>query len=206
MSEEDKKTITKQRVGDIAMYESLKYSVTTAVVVGAATVFASYKNKNFNQLMSLSAKMSLPVMASIGVFAYKYETVQYDAIHNPGRWGLEKPAVEKKIVTKMPLHHRAMNYLYDHPFYFVSGLGFPLAGYILKQQMKNPNLSLSQKVMHSRVYAQGGVLAILMTTMAFTAYMDKRGRFPEPGEAAPALEEETVNFGVGSADHARKRT
>jgi len=34
--------------------------------------------------------------------------------------------------------------------------------------------------MHSRVYAQAGVLTILLVTMGFREYMDRRGRFPEP--------------------------
>lgn len=157
--------------------------------------------------MSISAKTSFPIMAGIGMFAYKFETVQHDAIYNPGKWGLEE-YVEKGIVTKMPIHHQAANYLYDHPFYFVSGLGFPFAGFILKEQLKLKHLTLSQKVMHSRVFAQAGVLLILLATMSFTGYMDKRGRFPEPleeGEVA-AEAQESVNYGKGSTEHARKRS
>lgn len=36
--------------------------------------------------------------------------------------------------------------------------------------------------MQSRVYAQAGVITILLTTMIFREYMDSHGRFPEPGE------------------------
>tara|TARA_B110000090_G_scaffold193273_1_gene227411 strand:+ start:119 stop:301 length:183 start_codon:yes stop_codon:yes gene_type:complete len=35
--------------------------------------------------------------------------------------------------------------------------------------------------MHSRVFAQGSILAIALTTMGFREAMDRRGgRFPEP--------------------------
>jgi hypothetical protein len=208
MDEQQKQKLRKERISSIALGESIKYGIGATILAGAATVLASYKNKNFMKFMSISAKTSIPTMAGLGMFGYKYETVQYDAMQNPGNWGLEK-YVEKGIVTKMPIHHRAMNYLYDHPFYFVSFVGFPFAAYILKSQMKLTHLTLSQKIMHSRVFAQGGVLMILLITMGFTGYMDKRGRFPEPLEEGQVVkaEEETVNYGVKDSNeaHARKR-
>lgn len=42
--------------------------------------------------------------------------------------------------------------------------------------------------MQTRVYAQGGILLLLLSTMAFRDYMDKRGRFPEPGEEVKVKE------------------
>jgi hypothetical protein len=206
MNEQQKQALRKERISSIALGESIKYGIGASLLAGAATVLASYRSKNFMKFMSLSAKTSIPTMAGLGMFGYRYETVQYDAMQNPQNWGLEK-YVEEGVVTKMPIHHRAMNYLYDHPFYFVSFVGFPFAAYILKTQMKLTHLTLSQKIMHSRVFAQGGVLMILLITMGFTGYMDKRGRFPEPleeGEAAKVVEE-TVNYGVNSTNQAQPR-
>jgi len=207
MSEERKSELRKERISSIALGESIKWGAAAAAVAGAGTVLATLRNKNFSRFMSISAKVSLPTMAGLGMFGYRYETVQTEALRFPHRWGLEE-YVEEGIITKMPFHHRAINYLYDHPFYFVSGVGFPFAGYILKQQMKLTHLTLSQKIMHSRVFAQAGVLCILLSTMAFTSYMDKRGRFPEPleeGEQAPT-QEESVNYGQhASGEHAKKR-
>ena len=68
-----------------------------------------------------------------------------------------------------------MNYFYVHPFQLIAGTGIPLAVAILNQQLKQPNLKLSQRIMHSRVIAQGGILCILLTTMGFREYMDRRG-------------------------------
>jgi hypothetical protein len=42
--------------------------------------------------------------------------------------------------------------------------------------------------MHSRVFAQAGVLSILLTTMAFREYMDRNGRYQEPGVARHGIE------------------
>jgi hypothetical protein len=207
MNEQEKNAMRKERISSIALGESIKWGLGASLVGGAATLLASYKSKNFMKFMSLSAKTSIPTMAGLGMFGYRYETVQYDAMQHPGNWGLEK-YVEEGVVTKMPIHHRAMNYLYDHPFYFVSFVGMPFAGYILKTQMKLTHLTFSQKVMNSRVIAQGGVLMILLITMGFTGYMDRRGRFPEPLEEGQVVkaEEETVNYGVSNGQaQPRKR-
>lgn len=60
----------------------------------------------------------------------------------------------------MPVHHRVLNAIYDNPFGLVAGLGVPFAGYILVENMKLTHLTLSQKVMHSRVFAQGDMDAL----------------------------------------------
>lgn len=201
ITDEKLKVIRKDRISSIALGEAIKYSLGAAAVAGSLTVLATLKNKNFSRFMSISAKTSLPVMAALGTFGYKYEMVQYDAIQHPENWGLEE-YVAKGKVTKMPVHHQVLNYLYDHPFYFVSAVGFPFAGYIFKEQLKNTHLTFSQKVMHSRVFAQGGVLLILLSTMAFTGYMDKHGRFPEPDEEISL--EETVDYSAKTAATAHR--
>lgn len=70
--------------------------------------------------------------------------------------------------------------IYDHPFVLIFITGLPIVATILSSQMKHTHLTLSQKIMHSRVYAQGGILTVALSTMAFRDYMDKNGRFPEP--------------------------
>ena len=83
-------------------------------------------------------------------------------------------------MTRMPIHHQLMNYMYDHPYYIIAGLGIPFAGKILHSQLQLKHIKFSQRIMHSRVFAQAGVISILLSTMAFKEYMDKHGRFPEP--------------------------
>lgn len=80
----------------------------------------------------------------------------------------------------MPAHHRILNFVYDNPFSLIISLGVPFAGAVLYQQMQLNHLTISQRVMHSRVFAQAGILTIALSTMAFREYMNKNGRFPEP--------------------------
>jgi len=128
-------------------------------------------------------------MAGVGLFSFMYESTVNNAQRYPERYGLgdiNALIVEEKKVSTMPIHHKMINYCYDHPFQFISVVGVPFAYGILKQQLELKHLTLSQKIMHSRVLAQGGVLTILLSTMAFREYMDKNGRFPGDEEEQAA--------------------
>ena len=61
----------------------------------------------------------------------------------------------------MPYHHQVLNAIYDHPFRLVIALGTPFAAFILHTNLKLTHLTLSQKIMHSRVHAQGRVYACM---------------------------------------------
>lgn len=173
--------LKKERILSIALGEGLKYGSLVGVAVTAGTVFASYRSKKFDKFLSLSARTSFPLITGLFAFSVKYELTMIDAQRYPENWGL-KEYVEKGKVTNMPFHHRVLNAIYDNPFKMVAALGVPFAAYILSEQLKLKHLTLSQKIMHSRVIAQGGIISILLTTMMFKEYMDRNGRFPEPEE------------------------
>jgi hypothetical protein len=171
----------KERILSLSLGEGIKYGILGSALVGAATVTAAYRSKKFNQLTSVSAKVSFPVMAGLFSFAVNYELTMNSCLRSPEKWGLVEYAETGKVST-MPIHHKVLNAIYDQPFKLIAFLGVPFAGYVLSENMKLKHLTLSQKVMHSRVFAQAGIISILMTTMAFREYMDRHGRFPEPGE------------------------
>lgn len=168
----------KEKILELAFDNAVKKTAIMTLGAAAATAAVAYRYKNFNKFTSLSIKLAIPTMTLIGTFSYVYETTVTDAIHHPERYGITEEVIQQKAkVSSLPVHHRFLNYIYDHPFQMVGALGVPLAGTILSQQMHNTHLTLSQKIMHSRVFAQGGVLSILLLTMAFREYMDRRGRF-----------------------------
>lgn len=188
----------KEVIMDIALWEATKYTVGMTALAAAGTAFVSYRYKNFNKFTSISIKFAIPTMTFLGTFSFIFETTMTDALLRPKKYGL--PAIgetivaapDKQKVTHIALHHRMMNYVYDHPFQMIATLGAPLAGGIFYQQMHNTHLTLSQKIMHSRVFAQGGILTVLLTTMAFREYMDRRGRFPEPEEESKDYKPESA--------------
>ena len=58
----------------------------------------------------------------------------------------------------VPIHHYIANKIYDYPFYLITGLGIPVAGYIFSEQVKLTGYKFSQRVMHSRIFAQASVI------------------------------------------------
>lgn len=183
------RVMRKEKILGIAMQKSVMYGAVAFVAVSAATVVGAYKSKRFNEITSISAKASFPVMAAIGTFSFSYEMTVNEAQRYPERYGLGNGVVAPaKKQNTMPIHHKFINYCYDHPFQLVSVVGLPFAGLILNQQLALKHLTLSQKIMHSRVLAQGGILSILLSTMAFREYMDRHGRFPGDEEDQPVKE------------------
>ena len=171
------------RVFAISLGEGIKYGLATGTAVGAATIVAHFKHAKFGAMKNLSVKTAIPLMAGLFIFSLKFEKVMYDCNRNPADWGLAE-YVEKGVVTKMPFHHRVANAVYDHPYYLIAATGLPFAGMILSKQLQMKHLTLSQKIMHTRVFAQAGVLTLLLSTMGFREFMNKHGRFEEPDNEA----------------------
>ena len=174
--------LREEKVRSISLSEGIKYGSSGLIVSAAATAFASMKSTSFNKYMSISAKSSIPIMTGVFLFTLNYELTQYSCGRFPEKWGLTEKTLKEGRVSSMPIHHRIMNSMYDHPFAFIVVTGAPFAGYILSEQMKLRHLKFSQRLMQTRVFAQGGITTILLSTMAFREYMDQRGRFPDPND------------------------
>mmetsp|Transcript_5375 Transcript_5375/g.8770 ORF Transcript_5375/g.8770 Transcript_5375/m.8770 type:complete len:113 (+) Transcript_5375:61-399(+) len=72
----DKQKKLNQRIASLAMGEAFKWSFVTGIISTGATVLATMKSKNFSKFMSVSAKVSLPTMATVGMFGYDDESWQ----------------------------------------------------------------------------------------------------------------------------------
>ena len=72
------------------------------------------------------------------------------------------------------------NWLYDHPFMFVSGIGVTsVTSIFILEKIRHPAMSLSSRVMHTRVYGQGIVVTLLCGVMVFHDYMKRHGKYDE---------------------------
>lgn len=164
---------------NLSLWNATKYSIALTALASVGTYVAAMKNKNFSKFTSTSIKLAIPTMTFIGSFSFVYETTMTSAMLHPEQYGIGGALTPHVKKSNIPAMHRFYNYVYDHPFQMVSALGIPLAATIGYQQSGNTHLTFSQKVMHSRVFAQGGVLTILLITMAFREFMDRNGRFKE---------------------------
>lgn len=177
----EKEDFKKEKAISIAFGEAAKYGL-YGLATGVAVLAAGSRTKLFLKYLSVSAKTAIPLMSGLFAYAVKYELCLIDTQRNPELYGLTDEHIRLGKVTRMPAHHRAMNYVFDHPFSLVLALSVPIASTIFYTQMQHTHLTLSQKVMHSRVFSQGGIIMVALSTMAFRDYMSKRGRFDEPDD------------------------
>ena len=157
-----------------------------------ATLISLYANKHseiYRLKFSPSAKVATPLMIAMLFFGMRLEKVSYLIANDKQEWGYTNSKKSKEQIS-MPLHHKTLNWLYDHPFAVVGMTGVPLAGYILNQQLQIKHLKLQQRIMHSRIFAQGSILLILVSVMGFRHWMEKHGRFPDPNEVVVDKDEE----------------
>ena len=132
----------------LAAGEAIKWGVGGATTVGTAVAIANMQSPKFQKYMQVSAKVSLPVMTGLFLFSLKYEHGITSMNRNPYLWDdLTEQNLKTGRITSMPVHHRAANFLYDHPFGFVGGLGVPIAAYILKTQLALKHITFSQRIM-----------------------------------------------------------
>jgi hypothetical protein len=178
LSNEQIELIRKERILQLAMGEGLTWGLSAAVAGFVGVSVLSFTNPKFRALQ-ISTRVSAPAMLTLGFFSLKYEHAVSRLRREADREGLSNADIQKGHVSTMPVHHMMMNMLYDHPFGLILGVGLPFAGTVFYKQMQLKHITVSQRVMHSRVFAQGGILAIALTTMAFREWMDRRGRFPE---------------------------
>jgi len=191
MGSENEKDRQRDRAERMAFWEAGKWGFAAGAPAVALSFVANKYSEFYRKRFSISAKVATPLMLTMLVFAYRLETVSHSLANEKEKWGLvEKSAdartAQDNALTKskapLPVYKKAMKWWYDNPFESVFLLSVPLVGGVLYNQMQHKHLKFQQRLLHSRVLAQGGILAILTTTMAFRAYMNKYGNFEEDEE------------------------
>lgn len=181
----------------IVQFTGTVWGISGLIPASALSVYLNKTSDFYRKRLSISAKVSMPLMLGLALFSYRMEKNAFFMANEKQQWGYSNAAkseAEKAaIMAKMPLYQRGLNWAYDNPFYIIGGGGAILVGGILKEQMGLKHLKVSQRIMHSRIYGQAGVVALLLFTMGFRHYMDKHGRFPEPEELAK-FEADKDNF------------
>ncbi|KAG3059006.1 hypothetical protein PI124_g14508 [Phytophthora idaei] len=176
-----------------AYTNGLKAGAWASLAMGAAVYGANAYHRGFRTRLGVSGKWALVVSAYLAGFAIVAENRLLAGARNPDQYmaALDPNYVEVRMMkTQLPLHKRAANFVFDHPYRSLVAAGVPLVGGIFAYQTTNTGIARSQQIMHTRIYGQAGVVALLLGSMAFHDYMAKRGRFEEDEEnEVPKIEE-----------------
>ncbi len=107
-------------------------------------------------------------------------------------WRKEYNDEPVRIVSRLGFAQRAANFVHEYPFRVIAGVGIPMASAVLFVQTGKgtDHLKFSQKLMHTRVYAQTGAIGLLMGVMMFKTWMDRQGLYMTEAEVRQMLEEE----------------
>ncbi|KAJ0400538.1 hypothetical protein P43SY_008401 [Pythium insidiosum] len=171
-----------------ALTEGIKAGATAAAVVGTGVITAHNYWPAFRTRLGASGKTALVVSSLLATFAVVSEKRLLAGARNPEKYlaSLDPNYVELKVHEHHSLkwYHRLANHVYDHPYKSLMTVGVPLVGSIFAYQATNQGIQRSQQIMHTRIYGQGAVVVLLLASMGFHDFMQKRGRFVAEEEHA----------------------
>ncbi|DBA03092.1 TPA: hypothetical protein N0F65_003339 [Lagenidium giganteum] len=186
---------TRDAISWHAYVSGLNTGAVASVMAGSAVFTADKYWPAFHKRLGPSGKMALVISPFLGVFAIVYDRRLVAASRNPEQYlASMDPNYEQEHTQRhsgLPLHQRAANFLYDHPYRTLATVGVPLVGSIYAFQRSNTAISASQQIMHTRIYGQGAVVVLLLASMGFHDYMLRRdapaGVAPPPSKAKPCV-------------------
>eukprot|EP00299_Pterocystis_sp_00344_P009448 c3981_g1_i2.p1 GENE.c3981_g1_i2~~c3981_g1_i2.p1 ORF type:complete len:191 (+),score=25.08 c3981_g1_i2:48-575(+) len=134
-----------------------KSAAITTAFFGPAVYFLNKHHTGFRTRLGFSGKAATVMIPA--VFAFWSES-QFVAIrarttlieHEAAMSQLPSTTPWVPTFHGLPIHHAAANWLYDHPFAFISTVGGSAVGSIFAlEKIRHPEMSLSSRVMHTRV-------------------------------------------------------
>lgn len=172
-------TERRRHISRVATEEGIRAAIITTVFWGPPSMYLTFGTSPLSRRIQArfhngsvrSGFVILPIL-----FAFLYEASEVAIV-----MGSDKASEPHVHTTSRPLpwHHRAANFVLDHPWGMLTAMGIPtvLSSFHLRQL--EPSLSLSQRLMHTRVIAQFQIYIALAGLMGFYRYMELHGRFGE---------------------------
>ena len=169
---------------DMAIWYGVKIGVTTLGISSAATYVINKRSNWFRSYGSINGKVSIPIIISMFVTSVVTELAIHDTRMNPEKWDGGKVFNDTKVITAKPVDASRLNFgkqlllkIYDYPLVFAGTLSVPVAGNILATRFAKSHLSFSQALMQTRVFAQFGVISILLSTVSVRAFVEANHHF-----------------------------
>ena len=168
----------------LAIWYGAKVGVATLGVASFATYMVNSRSASFRNFASINGKVSIPLIVAMFTTSAVTELAIQDAKNYPEKWDGGEPVIHEKLIapekveiSSLPYYKQALLKIYDHPIPFAATLALPLAGNIMHTRFSKSHLTLSQALMQTRVFAQFGVISILMTTMSIRFFVEYNNHF-----------------------------
>ena len=174
----------KDNLKGMALQKGALLGAATLGITSVATYVLNQRHAGFRNFAGISAKVSLPIIASLFVTSVATEHAIHDVIFNPEKWDGGKPVtsikkIEPKVtdVSQLNPAKQLLLKVYDHPLVFAGTLALPLIGHILNARVAKGHLTLSQALMQTRVVGQFSVISILLATVSLRALVEYNDHF-----------------------------
>jgi hypothetical protein len=163
-----------------AYVEGVKAGGMSLAIFGSAAYAANVLSPTFRSRLGPSGKMAVVVMPVLGFTAVSIELFITSAKRDRQGFldhhlGFKAPIDDDGEFDESVLSapKRFANLVYEYPYRTLILTGTAAVGTVFSLQPKE--LSLQQKILHSRVMGQMSVLGILCSIMGFMDFMRRRG-------------------------------
>jgi hypothetical protein len=201
----------REKLMNMAIAFGAKVGVTTLGVGAIATYVVNQRFAGFRNYASINGKISIPLIVAMFTTSVVTELSIHDAREYPEKWDGGKPfSTTKKILPKitdaaqLSYPKQLLLKIHQYPLVFAGTMALPLAGKILATRFAKSHLTLSQALMQTRVFAQFGVISILMSTVSIRAFVEANDHFG--CRRKEMSDEERYSRGWGSSvEHAESK-
>lgn len=134
-------------------------------------------------------KVSEYAQKQVSSMTHKDDSDMNEKLHKLYQRSVEEAGVRIVPGNTLGIHHQAANFIQNHPFKILAGIGVPSVLYIFRGRTDQKHLQLQSKIMHTRVFGQFAVITMLLSLMGFKSLMDANGKFITQEEADARVEE-----------------
>lgn len=90
---------------------------------------------------------------------------------------------------RLSTHHIMANYVQENPFKILATMAVPGVAWIFYGRSGQEHLTMSMKIMHTRVFGQFATISALLGVMGFKEFMDRSGKYITEAQAEARVEE-----------------
>ncbi|KAH9256124.1 hypothetical protein BASA81_005900 [Batrachochytrium salamandrivorans] len=175
-------TERRRHVSHVATEEGIKAAIVTSLFWMPPSVYLMFGTSPLSQRIQQrfhngSVRAGFVMLPML--FAFLYESSEVAIVLGGHKHGSPLDPTAKAEPSRLPMYQRGANLVLDHPMRLLVLLGIPtvLTSFHLRQM--EPSLTLSQRLMHTRVIAQFQIYVAMMGLMGVYRYMDYHGRFED---------------------------
>jgi hypothetical protein len=176
--------IRRDKLMDMAIIYGAKVGAVTLAVSSIGTYVVNQRYAAFRNYASINGKVSIPLIISMFITSVVTELAIHDARSYPEKWDGGKPFITQRTIAAAPTDAAQLSYpkqallkIYDYPLVFAGVLALPVAGNIMATRFAKNHLTFSQALMQTRVFAQFGIISILLSTVSVRAFVEANDHF-----------------------------